>query len=43
MIDKKPLGYFDENLKTLLETSEENKHFYNRTLSRKCTDCSVLN
>jgi uncharacterized protein len=43
MIDKKPLGYFDENLKTLLATSEENKYFYNRTLLPQCTDCSILN
>jgi uncharacterized protein len=43
MIDKKPLGYFDENLKELLSTSEENKYFYNRTLLPQCTDCSVLN
>jgi uncharacterized protein len=43
MIDKKPLGYFDENLKELLATSEENKYFYNRTLLPQCTDCSVLN
>jgi radical SAM protein with 4Fe4S-binding SPASM domain len=43
MIDKKPLGYFNENLKNLLETSEDNRYFYNRTLLPKCTDCSVLN
>jgi radical SAM protein with 4Fe4S-binding SPASM domain len=43
MIDKKPLGYFDENLKSLLATSEDNKYFYNRTLLPQCTDCSVLN
>jgi radical SAM protein with 4Fe4S-binding SPASM domain len=43
MIDKKPLGYFDENIKELLETSEDNKYFRNRTLLPQCTDCSVLN
>jgi radical SAM protein with 4Fe4S-binding SPASM domain len=43
MVNKKPLGYFDENLKFLLKTSEDNKYFYNRTLLPKCTDCSVLN
>jgi radical SAM protein with 4Fe4S-binding SPASM domain len=43
MIDKKPLGYFDENLKELLATSEENKYFYNRTLLPQCTDCNILN
>jgi radical SAM protein with 4Fe4S-binding SPASM domain len=43
MIDKKPLGYFDENLKNLLETAEGNKYFYNRTLLPQCTDCGVLN
>jgi radical SAM protein with 4Fe4S-binding SPASM domain len=43
MIDKKPLGYFDENIKTLFETSEDNTYFRNRTLLSQCTDCSVLN
>jgi radical SAM protein with 4Fe4S-binding SPASM domain len=43
MIDKPPLGYFDENIKQLLATSEDNKYFYNRTLLPQCTDCSVLN
>jgi radical SAM protein with 4Fe4S-binding SPASM domain len=43
MIDKKPLGYFDENLKTLLQTSEDNKYFRDRTLLPQCTDCSILN
>jgi radical SAM protein with 4Fe4S-binding SPASM domain len=43
MIDKKPLGYFDENIKELLETSEDNAYFRNRTLLPQCTDCSVLN
>jgi radical SAM protein with 4Fe4S-binding SPASM domain len=42
-IDKKPLGYFDENVKELLETSEDNAYFRNRTLLPQCTDCSVLN
>jgi radical SAM protein with 4Fe4S-binding SPASM domain len=43
MIDKIPLGYFDENLKELLATSEDNAYFRNRTLLPQCTDCSVLN
>jgi radical SAM protein with 4Fe4S-binding SPASM domain len=43
MIDKKPLGYFDENIKELLATSEDNAYFRNRTLLPQCTDCSVLN
>jgi uncharacterized protein len=43
MIDKKPLGYFDENIKELLATSKENGYFYNRTLLPQCTDCSILN
>jgi uncharacterized protein len=43
MIDKRPLGYFDKNIKNLLETSEDNTYFRNRTLLSKCTDCSVLN
>jgi radical SAM protein with 4Fe4S-binding SPASM domain len=43
MIDQKPLGCFDENIQQLLETSDENKYFQNRTLLPQCTDCSVLN
>jgi radical SAM protein with 4Fe4S-binding SPASM domain len=43
LISKKPLGYFDENLKELLATSEDNAYFRNRTLLPQCTDCSVLN
>jgi radical SAM protein with 4Fe4S-binding SPASM domain len=43
LIDKKPLGYFDENIKNLLATSKNNKYFFNRTLLPQCTDCSVLN
>jgi radical SAM protein with 4Fe4S-binding SPASM domain len=43
MIDKKPLGYFDENIKQLLETSEDNEYFRNRTLLPQCTDCGILN
>jgi radical SAM protein with 4Fe4S-binding SPASM domain len=43
MINNKPLGYFNENLKDLLATSEDNKYFYKRTLLPQCTDCSVLN
>jgi radical SAM protein with 4Fe4S-binding SPASM domain len=43
MIDKKPLGYFDEDLKTLLKTSEDNKYFRDRTLLLRCTDCEILN
>jgi radical SAM protein with 4Fe4S-binding SPASM domain len=43
MINKKPLGYFDENLKELLAISDDNKYFYNRTLLPQCTDCEVLN
>jgi radical SAM protein with 4Fe4S-binding SPASM domain len=43
IIDKSPLGYFDENIHQLLETSEGNQYFYNRTLLRECTDCSILN
>jgi radical SAM protein with 4Fe4S-binding SPASM domain len=43
MIDKKPLGYFNENVKELLATSEDNAYFRNRTLLPQCTDCSVLN
>jgi uncharacterized protein len=43
MIDKKPLGYFDENLKRLLATSKDNEYFRNRTLLPQCTDCNVLN
>jgi uncharacterized protein len=43
MIDKKPLGYFDENLKELLAASEDNAYFRNRTLLPQCTDCNVLN
>jgi radical SAM protein with 4Fe4S-binding SPASM domain len=43
MIDQKPLGYFDENIKELLATSEDNKYFRDRTLLPQCTDCSVLN
>lgn len=43
MIDTKPLGYFDEKLKELLATSEDNSYFRNRTLLPQCTDCSVLN
>jgi radical SAM protein with 4Fe4S-binding SPASM domain len=43
MIDKKPLGYFDENIKELLATSEDNAYFRNRTILPQCTDCSVLN
>jgi radical SAM protein with 4Fe4S-binding SPASM domain len=43
LIDKRPLGYFDENLKELLATSEDNTYFRNRTLLPQCTDCSVLN
>jgi radical SAM protein with 4Fe4S-binding SPASM domain len=43
MIDKKPLGYYDENLKDLLATSEDNKYFRSRTLLPQCTDCTVLN
>jgi radical SAM protein with 4Fe4S-binding SPASM domain len=43
MIDKLPLGYFDENIEGLLATSETNKYFFNRTLLPQCTDCSVLN
>jgi radical SAM protein with 4Fe4S-binding SPASM domain len=43
MTNKKPLGYFDKNIKTLLTSSEDNKYFYNRTLLPQCTDCSVLN
>jgi radical SAM protein with 4Fe4S-binding SPASM domain len=42
MIDKKPLGYFDENIKHLLESSVDNRYFYNRTLLPQCTDCTVL-
>jgi radical SAM protein with 4Fe4S-binding SPASM domain len=42
-IDKKPLGYFDEDIKELLATSEDNAYFRNRTLLPQCTDCSVLN
>jgi radical SAM protein with 4Fe4S-binding SPASM domain len=43
LIDKPPLGYFDENIKHLLATSEANQYFYNRTLLPQCTDCGVLN
>jgi uncharacterized protein len=43
MIDKKPMGYFDENLKELLATSPDNEYFRNRTLLPECTDCNVLN
>jgi radical SAM protein with 4Fe4S-binding SPASM domain len=43
LINTPPLGYFDEDIKTLLATSEANKYFYNRTLLPQCTDCDVLN
>jgi radical SAM protein with 4Fe4S-binding SPASM domain len=43
MIDRQPLGHFDENIKELLATSDDNKYFYNRTLLPQCTDCGVLN
>jgi radical SAM protein with 4Fe4S-binding SPASM domain len=43
VIDKKPLGYFDEHFKELLATSPDNEYFRNRTLLPQCTDCSVLN
>ncbi len=43
MIDKKPLGHFDENIKKLLEEHPDNQYFCNRTLLPQCTDCSVLN
>jgi radical SAM protein with 4Fe4S-binding SPASM domain len=42
LTDKKVLGYYDENIKTLLETSEDNKYYYNRTLFRECVACSIL-
>jgi radical SAM protein with 4Fe4S-binding SPASM domain len=43
MINKEPLGYYNEDLKKLLETSERNEYFRNRTLLPQCTDCDVLN
>jgi radical SAM protein with 4Fe4S-binding SPASM domain len=43
MIDQNPLGYFDENFKTLLATCYDNKYFRDRTLLSRCADCSVLN
>jgi radical SAM protein with 4Fe4S-binding SPASM domain len=43
LIDKKPLGYFDENIKELLSSSKDNEYFFNRTLLPQYTDCSVLN
>ena len=43
MIDKPPLGYFDENFNELLKTCEGNKYFYDRTMLPRCTDCNVLN
>jgi radical SAM protein with 4Fe4S-binding SPASM domain len=42
LIDKPPLGYFDENIRQLLETAEANRYFYNRTLLPQCTDCNIL-
>jgi radical SAM protein with 4Fe4S-binding SPASM domain len=39
---KKPLGYYDENIKEILATSKENEYFRNRTLLPQCTDCSIL-
>ena len=42
LIDKNPLGIFDENIKELLATAEANEYFRNRTLLPECTDCSVL-
>jgi uncharacterized protein len=41
-IDKKPLGYFDENIKGLLEKSKNNEYFFNKTLLPSCTDCRIL-
>jgi radical SAM protein with 4Fe4S-binding SPASM domain len=43
MIDGKPLGYYDENLKKLLAESKDNEYFRNRTLLPQCTDCGILN
>jgi radical SAM protein with 4Fe4S-binding SPASM domain len=43
MIDEKPLGYYDENLKELFATSKGNEYFRNRSLLPQCTDCGVLN
>lgn len=43
LIDRPPLGVFDEHIKELLETSEGNRYFHNRTLLPQCTDCGVLN
>jgi uncharacterized protein len=40
--NKKPLGYYGENIKELLATSKENEYFRNRTLMPRCTDCSIL-
>jgi radical SAM protein with 4Fe4S-binding SPASM domain len=42
MISEKSIGYFDENFKQLLETSEENKYYRERTMLQECTDCSIL-
>lgn len=41
MIDKKPLGYYSENIDALLK-SGANKYFYNRTLLKECIDCGIL-
>jgi radical SAM protein with 4Fe4S-binding SPASM domain len=43
LIDQQPLGFFDENIKELFATSENNKYFYNKTMLPQCTDCKVLN
>jgi radical SAM protein with 4Fe4S-binding SPASM domain len=43
VIDRKPLGFFDENIQELLLTNEANKYFRDRTLLPQCTDCNVLN
>jgi uncharacterized protein len=36
------LGYYDEDIKDLLATSEKNKYFRDRTLLPQCADCGIL-
>jgi radical SAM protein with 4Fe4S-binding SPASM domain len=43
LINKPFLGYYDENVKALLEKSEDNRRYYNREILPECPRCPILN
>jgi radical SAM protein with 4Fe4S-binding SPASM domain len=40
--DKKPLGFYNENIDRLLKESKENEYFYKKMVLPECADCSIF-